>query len=277
MIEIVAVVGLSLFASILGVWAWGQVRGPAKNRHLFGLRLLVTIAIVLPAIGYSLYRISKSRTYQFFGEIVPRVEVLQPVVALTFDDGPAPGITDRILSILHEEDVRATFFLNGHSIEEYPAEAEKIILAGHEVGNHSYSHAQLIGKTLAFVGREIESTDALIRQAGYLEEIHFRSPYGKKLLVLPFYLWRGGRKNIFWDIEPDSYSEVTASADRIVAHVVERVRPGSIILLHVMYQSRATSLEAVPGIIRELREQGFRFVTVSELLEQTQASGFFEN
>ncbi len=69
-----------------------------------------------------------------------------------------------------------------------------------------------------------------------------------------------------WDIEPESYREIAGDADRIVEHVIERVRPGSIILLHVMYESRETTREALPGIIDSLREQGYRFATVSELI-----------
>ena len=80
---------------------------------------------------------------------------------------------------------------------------------------------------------------------------------------------RTGRTSVTWDIEPDSYPEVAASSSAIVAHVVERVQPGSIILLHVWYASRQTSLAAVPMIIDELKREGYRFVTLSELLRTT--------
>lgn len=260
--------GIASLLSAFGAWTWRLVRGPARRRSQLVLRLLALGAVVLPSVLYSAYRISKARTFQFFGEIVPRVETSERVVALTFDDGPVPGPTDQILSMLGEEHVRATFFLNGQSIERHPAEAEKVVRAGHEIGNHTYSHAHLLGKPLSFVRREIERTDELIREvAGYTREIHFRSPFGKKLIVLPYYLWRSGRQNIFWDVEPESYGAVAESAGQITEHVTERVRPGSIILLHVMFPGRATSLEAVPGVISELKARGYRFVTVSELLE----------
>lgn len=266
MIEIAAVLACSLSVAALGAWVWRRVRGPTPKWSVAAARLLIVVAFALPLTGWAAHRVSKARTFQLFGRIVPRVETTEPAVALTFDDGPAPGHTDRILSILRDADVPATFFLNGHSIEEHPAEARKIVRAGHEIGNHTYSHAQLLGKSLSLVRREIERTDDLIRQTGYAGPIHFRSPYGKKLLVLPYYLWRTERTNVFWDVEPDSYRNVAASADRIVAHVADRAQPGSIILLHVMFPSRATSLEAVPGIISTLRSRGLRFVTVSELL-----------
>jgi chitin deacetylase len=119
---------------------------------------------------------------------------------------------------------------------------------------------------------EIEMTDRLIRDAGYAGEIHFRPPYGKKLFLLPAYLSKTKRKTITWDVEPDSYADVAADADKIVAHVLERVRPGSIIILHVMYPSRAASLKSVAGIIEGLKQQGYEFKTVSELLTYAPSS-----
>lgn len=85
--------------------------------------------------------------------------------------------------------------------------------------------------------------------------------------MLPYYRRRNARLTVTWDVEPDSYPDVAESSGSIVAHVSERVGPGSIILLHVMFPGRRTSLEAVPGIIAELLAAGYRFVTVSELLE----------
>ena len=85
-------------------------------------------------------------------------------------------------------------------------------------------------------------------------------------MALPWYLWRTGRTTIMWDVEPDSYPEVGASAERVAAWVTERARPGSIVILHVMYPSRRESLRAVPAIVKGLRERGYRFATVSELL-----------
>ena len=116
------------------------------------------------------------------------------------------------------------------------------------------------------IREEIEKTDALIRACGQEGTIHFRSPNGKKLILLPYYLARTERKNIFWDVEAESYREIAADAERIAEHVLAETQPGSIILLHIMYKSRAESRAALPGIIEGLKERGYRFVTVSELL-----------
>ena len=119
------------------------------------------------------------------------------------------------------------------------------------MGNHTYSHERMVLKTPSFIESEIERTDQLIRQAGYQSAIHFRPPFGKKLILLPYFLARTSRKTITWDVEPDSYPEIAADSNKIVAHVMDKTRPGSIILLHVMYKSRSESLKAVGGSGRE--------------------------
>ncbi|HEV2861506.1 MAG TPA: polysaccharide deacetylase family protein [Pyrinomonadaceae bacterium] len=232
-------------------------------KKLLPFAVALTIAVVGLAV---LWRVSGSRTFQFFGRLVPRVNTSRKVVALTFDDGPAPGATDQIISALGGARVRATFFVTGAELERNMDEGRKLVAAGHELGNHSYSHRRMLFVTPSRVRQEVERTDELIRQAGYAGEITFRPPYGKKLFALPYYLSRTGRATVTWDVEPDSYPEVAADSDKIAEHVLTKARPGSIIILHVMYPSRAESLEAVPKIIEGLRARGYDFMTVTELL-----------
>lgn len=227
--------------------------------------LLLTAALIVVGL-VALWQISRSRTFQFFGQIVPRVNTSQKVIALTFDDGPTPEATGQILSALEEGQVRATFFVTGAELEKNMAEGMRIVAAGHELGNHSYSHERMVLVTPSFVRREVERTDELIREAGYRGEIYFRPPYGRKLFALPYYLSRTGRKSVTWDVEPESYPEVAADSDKIAEHVLSRARPGSIIILHVMYGSRGESLKAVKKIVEGLKAQGYSFRTVTELL-----------
>lgn len=140
--------------------------------------------------------------------------------------------------------------------------------AGHELGNHTYSHERMIFKSPEFIRREVEDTDQLIRLAGYEGPVAFRPPYSKKLLLLPLYLAQNGRTTVMNDVEPDSYAEVARDAELIAAHVLERVQPGSIILLHPWADSRETSRAAVPLVAAGLKERGYRFVTLAELLSQ---------
>jgi len=224
----------------------------------------VTVLILVISVG--LRQVSRSRTFQFFGEIIPRVDTSQKIVALTFDDGPTPEATDQILAILSEMNVRATFFVTGAELEQNLEQGKKLVAAGHQLGNHSYSHVRMFFVTPSFVKQEIESTDKLIRETGYQGDIHFRPPYGKKLFTLPYYLWKHRRKSITWDVEPDSYPEIAADANKIVEHVLANVRPGSIIILHVMYPNRRESMKSVKMIVEGLRAEGYEFKTVSELL-----------
>jgi peptidoglycan-N-acetylglucosamine deacetylase len=229
--------------------------------------LAVAISVFLIVAAAALWKISNSHSFQFFGVIVPRVTTPEKIVALTFDDGPSPGGTDGILRILAEKNVKATFFLTGMELEQNMPEGRMIVAAGHELGNHSYSHTHMLLVTPGFVQEEVERTDRLIRATGYSGEINFRPPFGKKLFALPYYLSRTGRTTVTWDVEGDSRPEIARDAKKIVERVRSQVKPGSIVLLHAMYPSRGESLKAIGGIIDTLRGEGYRFVTVSELLK----------
>ncbi len=104
----------------------------------------LVIAAAIIVVTAAAFQVSKSRTFQFFGEIVPRVNMRRKAVALTFDDGPIPGATEEVLSILNEAGVKATFFVIGANLERNPEEGRKIVTAGHELGNHTYSHTRMM-------------------------------------------------------------------------------------------------------------------------------------
>ncbi|HSK46685.1 MAG TPA: polysaccharide deacetylase family protein, partial [Coriobacteriia bacterium] len=184
---------------------------------------------------------------------------------LTFDDGPTAEYTDEVLDLLRAQEVTATFYLTGRECEENPAMLRAIIEAGHELGNHTYSHRRMIFLSSSQLASEIERTDAIFEAAGYQNQTTFRPPGCKRLLTTPLYLANQDRTTVTWDLEPDS-GEFSASAEGMVREVSREVRPGSIVLMHLMYDSRAPSRVALPQMIDQLRGQGYRFVTVSELL-----------
>ncbi|MDF3338356.1 polysaccharide deacetylase family protein [Mycolicibacterium septicum] len=230
------------------------------RRWMWSLVVLLVVAVTVLASGY---RVMNSRTFALTGHLVHRVDTSAKVVALTFDDGPTTH-TPEVLRMLDTAGVRATFYLTGAELTAGPQFGTAIAEAGHEIGNHSYSHRRMVLMSQATVADEIERTDTAIRATGYTGPITFRPPYGKKLWTLPRYLSTHARAMVTWDVEPDSATG--AGADAVVAETVSEVRPGSIILLHAMYDSRAASRAAVPRIIDELRSAGYRFVTVSDLL-----------
>lgn len=226
--------------------------------------LISALIIIFALIGacYGLFLISKSRTFQFFGEIIARVDTNEKVVALTFDDAPTE-YTVPVLKTLQEKHVKATFFVIGSNLEKYPQIGKDIAEQGHELGNHSYSHQRFLLKSQSFVDQEIQKTNTLIRQTGYNGEILFRPPYGKKLFGLPWYLRQHDIKTIMVDVEPDTYG---SSTDFFVTYTLENTKPGSIILLHPFCESCNNQREAISQIVDGLQAKGYRFVTVSELL-----------
>jgi len=220
--------------------------------------------VVLLGIAWIGNEISNSRSFQLVGQLVTRAERTDSVVALTFDDGPTPQHTDSVLAILSEFGAPATFFMVGRSMERDPEVVARVRQQGHEIGNHSYSHRRLILKAPSIIRQEVQRTDSLIRAAGQDKEAFMRPPYGKRLVGLPLYLSREGRPILLWDVEPDTYYN---RAGGMVEYVLEHTRPGSIILLHVEIPARRESRLALRRIIPALQSRGYRFVTLSELME----------
>jgi peptidoglycan/xylan/chitin deacetylase (PgdA/CDA1 family) len=158
--------------------------------------------------------------------------------------------------------------LIGMHIERSPGQAERLVAAGHELGNHSFSHVRNIGRPRAFYAEEIARTNALLRAAGQEPE-YFRPPFGRRLVGLPLEIERAGLHTLMWDVEdrPERFTNPRAYADDILA----RVRPGSIILIHPMYRANAPARAALPLVLEGLRQRGYRAVTVSELLKDRAA------
>lgn len=220
---------------------------------------IVFLAIFL--LLYGTYKLMNSRTYQLFGGLTNHVETSQKVVALTFDDGPTKNV-DQLLPLLDKYNAKATFFVIGNELEKNLEEGKKIAQAGHQIGNHSYSHKRMVFKTPSFIQQEIEKTNTLIRKTGYKGPIDFRPPYGKKLVGLPYYLNKHHMDTITWNLEPDTY--YTSVSDK-VDYVKKNVKPASIILMHPMYDDTGKELKAIEGILADLSKEGYKFVTVNQL------------
>jgi peptidoglycan-N-acetylglucosamine deacetylase len=232
-IEFGIVLGAALVLAGAALMIWRRVGGAATRTLYKILRVALTVCIASVLAFAVSWQVSKARTFQLWDHLVSRVETSDPILALTFDDGPTER-TDEVLAILSREGVNATFFVTGLGLEHNPNQGKAIVAGGHELGNHTYSHSAMVFKSLSQIQMEIEKTDELIRSAGYAGQISFRPPYCKKLILLPWYLNRTNRQSILMDVEPESYADVASRADKITAHVLEKTRPGSIILLHVM-------------------------------------------
>jgi len=223
--------------------------------------LAVVIAVLL--IGaFAAFRISRALCFQLIGHPICHVETREKLVALTFDDGPTPEGVTRILDALRPYDAHATFFLIGREVAKHPGEVRRLLAAGQEVGNHSYSHTRMWGLFAAPYVDEIRRTDTLLRAQG-AAPVFFRPPYGKKLTGLPLAVERTGYRMVTWDVaDPDEATDAKGYADRVLA----QVKPGSIILIHAMYPSRRIARAALPLILAGLHDRGYHAVSVGELV-----------
>ena len=231
-----------------------------RRRIVLGTLGLIVALLALAAL---MFQISNARCFALVGEAICRVETDQKVVALSFDDGPTREGVEWASRVLAERKARATFFLIGGAAEGQDALVRRIRAGGHEIGNHSFSHVRMVGRSAAFHDSEIVRAEQALIRAGAAKPSLFRPPYGKKLIGLPNALQRRGYRMIMWDVEdPSGASTPQDYARRVVAEA----RPGSIILMHVMYKSNRIAREALPLVVDGLKARGFRVVTVGELL-----------
>ncbi|MFS0689082.1 polysaccharide deacetylase family protein [Sporosarcina sp. 179-K 8C2 HS] len=190
-------------------------------------------------------------------EISPPVETVRKRVALTFDDGPDPKVTRQILETLQKHDAKATFFMLGSRVEYYSDIVNEVKEAGHELGNHTWTHANLTKLGPERIAKEIEKTSAIIEEVTGQQVASFRPPYGAvneaihNMTGLPIVLW-----------DVDTLDWKYRDSARILQVVKEHVKDGSIILMHDIHQSTADGLNAV---LTYLESEGYDFVTVGEL------------
>jgi peptidoglycan/xylan/chitin deacetylase (PgdA/CDA1 family) len=188
-------------------------------------------------------------------------------VALTFDDGPDPEWTPRVLEILADRGVKATFFLVGERAAREPSAVHAIAAGGHEIGSHSWSHTSLWLCGPRRTDAEIARTKRLLGYLAGKPPVLFRPPWGMVNAAMFAALRRHGQRCVFWSIQPEGLRPATASAQ--VAHVLHRVHPGAIVDLHDAEGTPgapARLCAALPDMIDGLTAAGYRFATVGELL-----------
>ncbi|MBQ7596408.1 MAG: polysaccharide deacetylase family protein [Clostridia bacterium] len=179
-------------------------------------------------------------------------------VAFTFDDGPYTPVTDRIVDTLEKYNARATFFVVGNRAEVYSKSVKKAYSIGCEIGNHTYSHADLCGADKSTVEKEIgKCSDVILKITGEREQL-FRPTGGKNNKTLQS---EAGRALILWNIDTRDWAH--HSSEKTIQIIKENISDGSIILMHDLEKSTAESCEK---LIPELVRQGYQLVTVSELL-----------
>jgi peptidoglycan/xylan/chitin deacetylase (PgdA/CDA1 family) len=185
-------------------------------------------------------------------------------IALTFDDGPSE-YTGQVLDILDRSSAKATFFIVGRNAQNHQALVRRAVESGHEIGNHTWSHASLTGLKKASRAKEVQGASDAVRSAVGHEPRLFRPPYGAMRPGTNREVRRAGLLPVVWSVDTRDY-QPGVTAKTLVARVGRALRPGSIILLHDGGGDRAKTVAALPRILDEIARRGYRAVTVTQLL-----------
>jgi len=182
-------------------------------------------------------------------------------VALTFDDGPDPLRTPALLDALAELDAKATFFLVGSAVDANPELCRRMVAEGHELGNHTYTHRYLPLARTRMVEKELRATDRAIERATGIVPNLARPPWGGRTPKTVRAFTRLAKRLVLWDV--NSFDWKGKPPAEVVSRVMERAKPGSIILMHEARVGGEMTIEAVRLLIPALRARGFELVTVS--------------
>ncbi|MDT8447406.1 MAG: polysaccharide deacetylase family protein [bacterium] len=182
----------------------------------------------------------------------------EPVLYLTFDDGPDPDETPALLEWLAQEGIRAGFFVTGERAEAYPQLLAQIAEAGHQIGNHSFSHAKSVAFSSAKAWRlELERTDRAIEAATGKKPRLFRPPVGITTPSLASAIEDSGRVVVGWSLR--SLDWFTPDPNRVAQRILDRLEPGALFLLHDVPHPGASALEVLAQVVPQARERGYRF------------------
>lgn len=199
------------------------------------------------------------------GDPIRHVNTTEKVVALTFDDGPDQPYTQQILDVLNKNGVKGTFFVLGGNAKAYPDLIKEMISQGHELGNHTMSHDKMKNKSVDKMATDIQSVDIILQNLGYKKDIPFRAPFGITSHNLKAALKKLNKEHVLFNFLPQDWTNI--SAQQIYDNVMKQMRPGLIITLHDGGKRRDNTVKATQMLITNLKEQGYQFVTVSELLQ----------
>ncbi|MCB1216925.1 polysaccharide deacetylase family protein [bacterium] len=191
--------------------------------------------------------------------------------ALTFDDGPDSRYTMQVHDILRDEGIRATFFVVGRNVDRFPEQVIALAEYGHEIGNHSYTHKDMLTLSKAQIRKEIDDTDAVLAKLGITAH-WFRPPYGSFNRTVVDLVADSDLDTMLWSVDPLDWKRPGASVIR--KRVVDNTGPGAVVLMH---STVSQTVEALPGIIADLRAEGYTFVTASEWQQLVSGKATLEN
>lgn len=261
--RLITMLGL-LTAVVLAALLYGYFQ-PQRGRRL-GLSLAMVGMIVGAVITINAVRPESN----FYGPVVSYAGTTQKVVALTFDDGPYPPYTSQILDVLQQYQVKATFFVIGQNVDKYPDLVRREVAQEHEVGNHTYHHYDLLKMGRGNIAQEIDLGSAAIARATGRPPSLLRPPHGFRDPAVMEAAEARRLTVVEWSVMSRDWTN--PGVDAIVMRTLARVHNGSIILLHdgdgtAQRASREQTVAATRLIVSTLQQQGYKFVTVSELAQ----------
>lgn len=185
-----------------------------------------------------------------------------PHLALTFDDGPHGALTPRLLDMLAQRNVKATFYVIGRNVEAHPEIARRIVAEGHEIANHTFTHPALSGLPSARVAEELNRTHETVLEVTGVRMTNLRPPYGAFNDQVRKVAFDGhGYDTIMWSVDPLDWK--FRNAARVTRELVSGAAPGAVLLCHDIHKS---TIAAMPETLDQLLARGFQFATVAQLM-----------
>ncbi len=237
-------------------------------RHPFRLGLWLAFSSIVLGLILTYHALLPDN--HLYGQVFSKTKTDQKVVALTFDDGPYLPYTAQILDVLQEYQVTATFFIIGQNAAKHPQLIDRILAEGHQLGNHTWQHLDLLKVDREVIEQEVDRTTRLIKRLTGQQPIAVRPPHGFRDPLVMDVMAQKGLQVVEWSVLARDWTN--PGVDVIVRRIVHNVTSGSIILLHdgdgvQQAAPRAQTVEATRHIVRELTHQGYRFVTVQDMLK----------
>ncbi|UVI31874.1 polysaccharide deacetylase family protein [Paenibacillus spongiae] len=232
---------------------------------------MICLSVLLMASDANGAPLKKDRFYyEKKGEMIWEVQTDQKMIALTFDDGPDRRQTNEILDLLERYDAKSTFFVVGKRVAQYPDVVRRVVAEGHEVANHTYNHVYFqLPASEELVREEIERTEKEIIQATGRKSALFRPPGGTYDDHIVQISNRMGLMPVMWSWHQDTRDWSRPGTRKIINKVLQNARNGDIVLFHDHVRGNSQTIPALEVILPELKERGFRLVTVSELIKSS--------
>jgi len=237
------------------------------NRYL----RILAIAVIIAAAAMTLFTVFFDQAVIVRKSTVYHVNTEEKIVALTFDDGPSPVWTPQILDELKGAGIKATFFMVGKHVVQYPEVARRVAREGHEIENHGYDHKVMVYYKTDELRKEIKDTEKVIKDVTGRTTKYFRPPKAWLTDAEKEQIKGMGYNTVLWSLNSKDW--VTFHDKQITSYILRYIRPGDIILFHdsggvfsTEGGDRTQTIKTIQRLVKKLKEKGYKFATISELL-----------